>query len=84
MSNENNPKALKSLFSFFTKRPEPEAKVVVAAKEKRTEESKKPEEVKFSDPRRPAVPPPLKLESEESEKTSNRLILWQVSYLSSA
>ncbi|GLT93289.1 hypothetical protein SLE2022_110890 [Rubroshorea leprosula] len=84
MSTENNPKALKSLFSFFTKRPEPEAQVVVAAKEKRAEERRKPEEVKFSDPRRPAVPPPLKLESEESDKTSNRLTLWQVSCLFSA
>ncbi|GKV34255.1 hypothetical protein SLEP1_g42644 [Rubroshorea leprosula] len=62
----------------------PEAKVVVAAKEKRAKERKIPEEVKFSDPRRTAVPPPLKLESEESDKTSNCLTLWQVSHLFSA
>lgn len=40
--------------------------------------SKAADKVKFSEPR-PAVPPPLTLEADQTGRTSNRVILWQVS-----
>ncbi|XP_012447552.1 uncharacterized protein LOC105770761 isoform X1 [Gossypium raimondii] len=39
--------------------------------------NKPADEVKFSEPR-PAVPPPLTLEADQTGRTSNRVILWQV------
>ncbi|PPD71421.1 hypothetical protein GOBAR_DD31679 [Gossypium barbadense] len=38
--------------------------------------NKPADEVKFSEPR-PAVPPPLTLEADQTGRTSNRVILWQ-------
>ncbi|XVF23411.1 hypothetical protein REPUB_Repub13aG0035600 [Reevesia pubescens] len=84
---EENPKFPKNLFLFFPKLPFNRKRSAEVVIEKKSNEkqfadnekkiSNKPDVVKFSEPR-PAVPPPLKLEADESGMTSNRIILWQV------
>ncbi|XVE68661.1 hypothetical protein DITRI_Ditri09bG0086600 [Diplodiscus trichospermus] len=86
-NNEENPKFPKNLFILFSKLPfNRKRNVEVVIKKKANEKqiddetkgsSKAADVVKFSETR-PAVPPPLKLEAEETGRTSNQIILWQV------
>ncbi|KAM1140041.1 hypothetical protein ACFX13_040869 [Malus domestica] len=92
---EDDPKGPKNLFSLFPKfklqlpflKQEPEAASVVVAEEPRKPEegteSKTPKPVIVSFPKAQVVaPPPVAVECEDPiTKTSNPIILWQLSAL---
>ncbi|KAK8552738.1 hypothetical protein V6N13_121122 [Hibiscus sabdariffa] len=83
---EKKPKFPKNLLLFLSKLPFNTKRSVEVVIQKKPNEkhlgdgadqiSKPPDVVKFSEPR-PAVPPPLTLEADDTGTTSNKLILWQ-------
>ncbi|KAK9024064.1 hypothetical protein V6N11_004245 [Hibiscus sabdariffa] len=86
---EKKPKFPKNLLLFLPKLPFNRKRSVEVVIEKKPNEkhlgdggdqiskiNKPADVVKFSEPR-PAVPPPLMLEVDDTGTTSNKLILWQ-------